>query len=236
MPTAWTSSRRRRTRRSRARTGAFLVSGCDNATLLGGSRPVTSSFCSMTRLSRRIGLEVVDGPFVDEAPIFYPDSDPFVVRFHVRPLVWLPVEKAVPIHGERVWHQLSFTRGQSKRSSSWTGKLRGSLVQLDDADGFFLESLIRGQVDGGETYPVDPNEFRQLATHRVRRADKDVTVTVREGIEVDEEEAGRRTSRHPADVPDARRISIGRASSGSGREDRASTSGGGRGGNHDRAG
>lgn len=148
--------------------------------------------CYMTRLSRWMGLlEVIDGPFVDETPIFYPDSDPFVVRFHVRPLAWLPVEKAVPIHEDRVWNQLSFTRGQSKRSSSWTGKLRSSLVQLDQADGLFLESLIRGQVEGGETYPVDPNEFKRLATHRVRRADKDVTVTVPEGIEVEDEEAGR---------------------------------------------
>jgi len=148
--------------------------------------------CYMTKLSRWVGLlQVVDGPFVEETPIFYPDSDPFIVRFHVRPLVWLPVDKAVPIHDDRVWNKLSFTRGQSTRSSSWTGKLRGSLVQLDDADGAFLESLIQGQVKGGATYPVDPNEFRKLATHRVRRADKDVTVTVPEGIELEEEEAGR---------------------------------------------
>ncbi len=146
--------------------------------------------CYMTKLSRWIGLlEVLDGPFVDETPIFYPDNDPFILRFHVRPLVWLSVEKAVPIHDDRVWNQLSFTRGQSKRSSSWTGTLRGSLVQLDDADGFFLESLIRDQVDGGATYPVDPNEFRKLVTHRVRRVDKDVTVTVPEGIEMEEKEA-----------------------------------------------
>lgn len=148
--------------------------------------------CYMTELSRWMGLlEVIDGPFVDHTPIFYPDSDPFVVRFHVRPLVWLPVEKAVPIHDDRVWNQLSFTRGQSKRSSSWTWKLRPSLVQLEDADGLFLENLIRSQVEGGETYPVDPNEFKRRATHRVRRADKLVTVTVPERIEVDEEEAGR---------------------------------------------
>lgn len=157
--------------------------------------------CYMTRLSRWVGLlEVIDGPFVDETPIFYSDSDPFVVRFHVRPLVWLPVEKAVPIHDDRAWNQLSFTRGQSKRSSSWTGKLRGSLVQLDDADGLFLESLIRSQVEGGQTYPVDPNEFKKLATHRVRRADKDVTVTIPEGTEEDEEDATRPEARESAKI------------------------------------
>jgi len=42
--------------------------------------------CYMTRLSRWVGLlEVLEGPFVDETPIFYPEDDPFVVRFRVRP-------------------------------------------------------------------------------------------------------------------------------------------------------
>lgn len=123
-----------------------------------------------------------------------------MVRSRVRPLVWLPVEKAVPIHDERVWNQLSFTRGQSKGSSTWTGKLRGSLVQLDDADGAFLEALIMDQIDGGEIYPVDQDAYKKLATHRVRRADKDVTVTVSEDTEAEEEEA------EPQEIRDSTRI------------------------------
>lgn len=154
-------------------------------------KPGDKFVCYMTRLSRWMGmLEVLEGPFDDDRPIFYPENDPFVVRFRVRPLVWLPVDKAIPIHEDRVWTQLSFTRGQSKHSSSWTGKLRGSLVQLDDADGAFLEALIREQMGGGEAYPVDPEAYRKLATHRVRRADKDVTVTVPEETEAEEEEGG----------------------------------------------
>lgn len=164
-------------------------------------KPGDKFICYMTRFSRWMGLlEVIEGPFIDETPIFYPDNDPFVVRFRVRPLVWLPVEKAIPIHEDRVWNRLSFTQGQSKRSSSWTGKLRGSLVQLDDSDGAFLEGLIHSQIKGGELYPVDPNEFTKLATHRVRRADKDVTVTVPEGAEAGEEEAGRPEVRESARV------------------------------------
>lgn len=148
--------------------------------------------CYMTKLSRWIGLlEVLEGPFVDDTPLFYPEDDPFVVRFRVRPLVWLPVEKAIPIHDDRVWNHLSFTRDQSKGSSTWTGKLRGSLVQLDDRDAVFLEALIREQVDSGETYPVDEDAYKKLATHRVRRADKDVTVTVPEDTEAEEAEADR---------------------------------------------
>ena len=55
-------------------------------------KPGDRLVCYMTRLSRWIGLlEVLDGPSVDETPIFYPENDPFVVRFRVRPLVWLSV-------------------------------------------------------------------------------------------------------------------------------------------------
>lgn len=145
----------------------------------GRVRPGDTLLCYMTRLSRWVGvLDVVDGPYEDDTPIFYPEGDPFVVRFHVRAAVWLPVEKAVPIHEDRVWNALSFTKGQSKRSATWTGKVRGSLVQLDQQDGAFLESLLREQIKGGHVYAVDADEYRRLATHRVRRADKDVSVTV----------------------------------------------------------
>jgi hypothetical protein len=142
-------------------------------------KPGDRLLCYMTKLSRWFGiLHVVDGPFVDETPIYTAEADPFVVRFRVKPTVWLPVEKGVPIHEDRVWNALSFTRGQNKSSSTWTGKLRGSLVQLTDEDGAFLESVISAQVDGGTTYPVDEAEYRRLVGHRVRRADKDVSVTV----------------------------------------------------------
>lgn len=145
--------------------------------------------CYMTRLSRWIGLlDILDGPFIDQTPIFYPQDDPFVVRFRVRESVWLPVEKAVPIHEERIWNTLSFTRGHSKTSSAWTGKLRGSLVRLDDPDGAFLENLLRAQAQGGITYPVDEETYKKVSTHRVRRVDKEVTVTVPEDTEPEEEE------------------------------------------------
>jgi hypothetical protein len=46
-------------------------------------------------LSRWAGvLEVVEGPFEDRAPIFYPSDDPFIIRFQVKPIVALPLESA----------------------------------------------------------------------------------------------------------------------------------------------
>lgn len=145
--------------------------------------------CYMTRVSRWFGvLEVLDGPFRDSTPIFVQEADPFVVRFRVRPIVWLAVEKAVPIYEAAVWNQLSFTKGHT-RGSTWTGRIRTSLVQLSDADGRLLESLLLEQNRAGRVYPLVAADSRKLATHRVRRLDKDVTVTVPEDRDDDLEQA-----------------------------------------------
>ena len=67
--------------------------------------------CYMTKLSRWFGLlEVTSQYFKDETPIFYPSDDPFVIRFRVKPIVWLPKEKAIPIKDDLVWNRLSFQR------------------------------------------------------------------------------------------------------------------------------
>ena len=135
--------------------------------------------CYMTRLSRWVGaLEVIDGPFIDDKPIFLSENDPFVVRFRVCPVVWLDVEKAIPIHTEQIWNGLSFTRGLDEGSTAWTGKVRGSLVRLDDKDGKLLFELLQKQSMGGETYALDEQDTRKLASHTVNRPDKVVTVSV----------------------------------------------------------
>ncbi len=144
-------------------------------------KPGDKLLCYMTKLSRWGGvLEVVEGPFTSEAPIFYPEADPFVVRFKVTPVVWLPVEKAVPIHDASLWKWLSFTKNFKRADAGWTGKLRASLVPLSQEDGETIEQVLRTQAAGGKTFPVNEEDYRKLVTHKVRRADKDVTVTVPE--------------------------------------------------------
>jgi len=151
-------------------------------------KPGDKLVCYMTRVSRWFGvLEVVSGPFNDDTPIFYPERDPFTVRFTVRPIIWLPVDKAIPIHESLIWDRLSFTKGQDKSTSTWTGKIRASLVQLAEADGAFLEGAVGAQVDGGTAYPLDDADQRRYSAHRVRRADKDVTVSVPEDHEQEPE-------------------------------------------------
>ncbi len=151
-------------------------------------QPGDKLLCYMTRVSRWFGLlEVLEGPFQDATPIFQPQNDPFVVRFRVKPIVWLPVAQAIPIHDAALWTRLSFTKGHSQATSSWTGKLRASLAPIDDADGSLIEKLLHRQMKGGDDYPLDPADERKMATHLVRRADKDVVVTV--PVDGDEEKA-----------------------------------------------
>lgn len=160
-------------------------------------KPGDTFVCYLTRLSRWFGLlEVLEGPFIDDKLIFWPEDDPFVVRFRVRPRVWLDREKGIPIHDEVVWNGLSFTQGLEKGSIGWTGKVRGSLVRLDDRDGKFLAELLEAQARQGKVYPLDEQDKKKLATHTVNRPDKVVTLSVPEKTvaEVEEPEAETRES------------------------------------------
>jgi predicted RNA-binding protein len=146
--------------------------------------------CYMTKLSRWVGiLQVESEPFIDDSPRFYPDNDPFTVRFRVRPIHWLSRDKAIPIHEDQVWNRLSFTKGQEKNSSTWTGKLRGSLVQLSEEDGRFLEEMIASSSSNDQAWPIEDSQWRRLLSQRVRGAVKDIPVSVPEDAPVSEEES-----------------------------------------------
>ena len=69
-----------------------------------------------------------------------------------------------------------------KGSIAWTGKVRGSLVRLDNRDGKFLAEKLTAQSIGGRLYPLDEQESRKLTTHTVTRTDKVVTVSVSDDI------------------------------------------------------
>jgi predicted RNA-binding protein len=149
--------------------------------------PGDKLICYLTKLGRWFGvLEVVEGPFIDHTPIYYPEDDPFVVRFRVRPVVVVEVEKAIPIREDAVWSALSFTREHTRTSHTWTGKLRASLAPLDENDGRLIEELLFQQAsDASRTYPIDEDQYKKLATLTVRRADKDVVVTVPEDSDLE---------------------------------------------------
>jgi len=143
--------------------------------------PGDKLICYLTKLSRWVGiLQILDTWFIDETPIFYETNDPFVVRFNVKPLVWLPIQHAIPIHDNTVWNTLTFTKNHTQNSYQWTGKVRSSLVRLDDRDGTFLEHEINNQIQQQHLYEFDERLYRRFAGHTIRRVDKAVTVSVPE--------------------------------------------------------
>ncbi len=69
-------------------------------------------------------------------------------------------------------------QGHEKGSSTWTGKIRSSLVPIDESDGQLIESLLYKQAADGSSYEFDPEAYARLAIHTIRRADKSVPVSV----------------------------------------------------------
>ena len=142
-------------------------------------KPGDTLVCYITRVSRWCGLlDVIEGPFIDQTPIFTADPDPFIVRFKVKARVWLPLDASPPIHEDLIWEHVSFTRELQKGSKGWTGKVRASLVQLEDADGKYLDKILSAQAKSPTTYALDDQDVKLLATHTVNRADKVVSVSV----------------------------------------------------------
>lgn len=141
--------------------------------------PGDKFICYMTKLSRWVGLlEVVSPAFEDGTPLFLPENDPFVVRFQVKPVIWLEKEHALPIRDDAIWNTLSFTKGHDKNSSAWTGRMRSSLAVIDKRDGQFLEQLLTDQIKARRIYEINEREYNRFITHTVRRLDKVVTVSV----------------------------------------------------------
>lgn len=146
-----------------------------------GLEPGDRLICYLTRLSRWIGvLEVESKAYEDASPRFLEQDDPFVIRMRVKPIVILEPDKSIPIRDDNVWKSLSFTRGQTKQSTTWTGKVRASLNTLSKEDGLFLERMLVDQTRNGQSFPLDDDDRRKLQTHQVRRPDKVVAVSVPE--------------------------------------------------------
>ena len=133
--------------------------------------------CYMTKVSRWCGLlEVVGGQ-----PYHDPQEDPFPVRLRVKPLVLLEdIEYGLPIRDPEIWEALSFTREEGPASNRWTGKLRGSLVPLDNEDGKLLDRLLRRQAREQRAHPLTDEDRKKMTSLRVRRPEADVSVSVPE--------------------------------------------------------
>lgn len=100
--------------------------------------------CYCTKIQRFIGiLEITSKPFINDTPIFTKENDPFVLRFGVKPIVWLPLEKGLPIHDDIIWNNLSITKSLPKTSTQWTYMVFSSprLWPLKDCNVFRKASI-----------------------------------------------------------------------------------------------
>lgn len=147
--------------------------------------------CYVTRIQRFVGvLEVQSDPYQDDKPIFTKDNDPFVLRFKVKPIVWLPLEKAIPIHHDKIWNTLSFTKDLNKDSNKWTYMVFSSPRAWPKEDCEFLEKELSEQAQKQEDFAFSEDDQKKLKTHKIRISDeKEVSVSVPDDEGVEETEA-----------------------------------------------
>lgn len=154
--------------------------------------PGDKFICYVTRVQRFIGvLELKSRYFVDQTPIFVGENDPFVLRFKVEPLIWLPLSKAIPIHEDFIWDNLSFTKNLNKDSNRWTYMVFSSPKLWPKDDCQLLEKILIEQSQKMVDYPFDPEEEKKLKPHKIRigsRREVVVSVPEDEGPSIDAEQ------------------------------------------------
>jgi hypothetical protein len=148
-------------------------------------KPGDKLICYVTKLSRWVGvLEVTSNFFINDSPIFTQTADPFVVRFNVKPSVWLTLENSIPVDEDISWNHLSFTKLLPKKSIAWTGMVRGSLRKLDDQDGAYIEKILLSQSASPNPFVLDEADHKKLKSPTVKTQDsKQVTVSIPENEE-----------------------------------------------------
>lgn len=137
----------------------FLDSGADVSGFREGRwktvqqmKPGDYLLCYLTGVSRWIGLlEVVSEPFKDDAQIW--KDHIFPCRVHVKPIVRLTPETAVPIF--ELQDRLSIFQNLSS-PFSWTGHLRGSPAKWKADDGEIIVRALRDAEHNPVVRTYDP--------------------------------------------------------------------------------
>lgn len=144
-------------------------------------RPGDVLIAYMTGVSRWVGLfEVTGRCYDDPTPLFSDKDDPYSLRFPIETRIWLSPDQGLPIRDPALWSKLSFTRQHQPTSATWTNAVRTSLYKLEDGDAALLSARLREQAEQPRAYPLDNREVRLLEVHRVRRADREISVSVPE--------------------------------------------------------
>jgi hypothetical protein len=118
-------------------------------------RPGDYLLCYLTGISRFISvLEVTAEPFHDDTPIW--KDEVFPARLHVKPVVELTPETAVPIQALRDVLSIFKELGSP---NAWTGHLRGSPTRWNSADG---EAIVNALSDAEKNPTVRPVDKKKL--------------------------------------------------------------------------
>ncbi|HRD78897.1 MAG TPA: hypothetical protein PK264_23650 [Hyphomicrobiaceae bacterium] len=145
-------------------------------------QPGNIFLCYLVGLGRWCGaLEIESEAFVDEAPIFKPVSDPFVVRFRVTPLVVLAPEHALPMREPSLWNRLAWTKDKSPGAVGWGANFQRSLRRMPEEDGAFLLDLLTKQAQTLKPYELSGKDRRALNRATVRTATGELPVEIPDG-------------------------------------------------------
>jgi len=141
-------------------------------------KPGDKLVCYITRLSRWAAiLEVTSDYFIDEKPIFTQENDPFIVRFKVKPIVLLPLDKTIPIEEDSMWKNLSFTKGP--KVMGWTAMVRGSLRKMEESDGQHIERALLEIEKSEKKFSLTEADLKKLKSFKIKTQDsKEVAVSV----------------------------------------------------------
>ena len=142
--------------------------------------PGDKFICYCTRIQRFIGvLEVESKYFIDSNPIFASSEDPFILRFKVKATVWLPLEKAIPIHDDLIWNKLSFTKNLDKNSKTWTYMVFSSPREWPKDDCVFLENVLIEQSKKLTDFPFSEEDEKKLKPSKIKLSNKkEVSISI----------------------------------------------------------
>lgn len=138
--------------------------------------------CYLVGLSRWCGaLRTKSRSFIDEAPLFKSDKDPFVVRFNVEPIHIFSAEHAIPVTLDSIWSRLTWTSEIQQGSVGWGANFQRSLRQIPDSDAEFLLSELERQATQKRVFELSPKEQRILrGAATVRTSAGEVSVAIPE--------------------------------------------------------
>ncbi|WP_125461528.1 MULTISPECIES: hypothetical protein [Rhodomicrobium] len=135
--------------------------------------------CYLVGLGRWCGaLKIESEAYIDETPLFKQETDPFIIRFRVSPLVVLDPEHALPIRELDIWRTLAWTKAIVPGSVGWGANFQRSLRRLPEEDGAYLLKRLIAQSHQPQRYDLTSKDRRALNRATVRTVSGELPVEI----------------------------------------------------------